>query len=157
MKKLLLLTVLALTTSLGAFAQKGEKAVIGNIGYQTDSKHFLIGVQGKYNITNEIRIAPDFMLLFPKNHTIGLDINVNAHYVFNVDKNVSVYPLAGIAMQNSRFSHSGVTASNTNFGFNLGGGFAYDLANNSFINAELKYTFSDGDCATFTVGYGFKF
>lgn len=160
MKKLFL-AVAFVACTLGAFAQseKGEKSLIGNIGYQSNAERFMIGAQGRYTIAENIRIAPDVMFFFPKDKVTGLDINVNVHYVFNVDPKLSVYPLAGIAMQNNRYSGSNGGGSNgfTDFGFNLGAGAGYDLGSNRFVNLELKYTFSDSDCMVVALGYGFKF
>ncbi|PXV69195.1 outer membrane protein with beta-barrel domain [Dysgonomonas alginatilytica] len=164
MKKLLL-AVAFVAGTLGAFAQseKGEKSLIGNIGYQSNAERFMLGVQGRYVIAENIRLAPDVMFFFPKNKVTGLDINVNVHYVFNVDQNLSVYPLAGIAMQNNRFSGRTVGGEKfgsngyTDFGFNLGAGAGYDLASNRFVNFELKYTFGDADCMVVALGYGVKF
>ena len=171
MKKLLL-TVALVASTLGAFAQseKGEKSLVGNIGVQSDPGRFLIGAQGRYVIADKIRLAPDVMFIFPKNKVTGLDVNLNVHYVFdNVAENISVYPLAGIAMQNARYAggknlgdHINLdkpTSSRgfTDWGFNLGAGGSYNLGGNRFANVELKYTFSDADCFTFALGYGFKF
>lgn len=167
MKKLLL-AVAFVASTLGAFAQseKGEKSLIGNIGVQSDPGRFLIGVQGRYVIADHIRLAPDASFIFPKDKVTGLDVNLNVHYVFDVDKNVSLYPLAGIAMQNARYAggeefpgldHKTKSKGFTDWGFNLGAGGSYDLGGNRFANLELKYTFSDSDCFTFAIGYGFKF
>ncbi len=167
MKKLLL-TVALVASTLGAFAQseKGEKSLVGNIGVQSDPGRFLIGAQGRYVIADKIRLAPDVMFIFPKDKITGLDVNLNVHYVFdNVAENISVYPLAGIAMQNARYAGGenlgvlGKTKSTgfTDWGFNLGAGGSYELGGNRFANIELKYTFSDADCFTFALGYGFKF
>lgn len=165
MKKLLL-GVALLASTLGVFAQseKGEKSVIGHVGVESNPGRFLIGAQGRYVIADHIRIAPDASFIFPKDKVTGLDINLNAHYVFDVDNQVSVYPLAGIAMQNARYSGhkvDGVTVTSsdsfTNWGFNLGAGGSYNLSGNTFLNLEMKYTFSDADCFTFAFGYGIKF
>lgn len=161
MKKILL-SVALLAASFGAFAQsdKGEKSLVGQIGYQSNAERFMLGVQGRYTIAENIRLAPDVMFFFPKDKVTGLDINVNVHYVFNVDENLSVYPLAGIAMQNNRYSGNTLNGGSngyTDFGFNLGAGAGYELANNRFVNFELKYTFGDADCMVVGLGYGFKF
>lgn len=165
MKKLLL-AVAFVASTFGAFAQseKGEKSLIGNIGVQSNPGRFLIGAQGRYVIADHIRLAPEASFIFPKNKVTGLDVNMNVHYVFDVDQNASVYPLAGIAMQNARYSggeefFGGKTKSRgfTDWGFNLGAGGSYNLSGNSFANLELKYTFSDSDCFTFAIGYGIKF
>ncbi len=168
MKKLFLLLALVAITSTATFAQigKGEKSVVANAGFQSDPMRFLIGAQGRYNIIDNVRIAPEVSFIFPKDKVMGLDINLNAHYVFDLSSSaegLSLYPLAGFAMQNYRIAKQtfyGVeipSSSGTNFGFNLGAGGSYDLSSTNYLNAEMKYTFSDGDCFTFTVGYGFKF
>ncbi len=164
MKKLLL-SIALLAGTLGVFAQseQGEKSLIGHIGVQSDPGRFLIGAQGRYVIADHIRLAPDVSVIFPKNKVTGLDVNLNAHYVFDIDNLVSVYPLAGIAMQNARYSGETINGekygsdSFTNWGFNLGAGGSYNLSSNTFVNLELKYTFSDADCFTFAFGYGVKF
>ncbi|BES61302.1 outer membrane protein [Dysgonomonas capnocytophagoides] len=164
MKKLLL-SIALLAGTLGVFAQseQGEKSLIGHIGVQSDPGRFLIGAQGRYVIADHIRIAPDASFIFPKNKITGLDLNLNVHYVLDVDNQVSVYPLAGIAMQNARYSGETIAGekrgsdSFTNWGFNLGAGGSYNLSSNTFVNLEMKYTFSDADCFTFALGYGVKF
>ena len=164
MKKLLL-SIALLAGTLGVFAQseQGEKSLIGHIGVQSDPGRFLMGAQGRYVIADHIRIAPDASFIFPKNKVTGLDINLNAHYVLDIDNQVSVYPLAGIAMQNARYSGETIAGekrgsdSFTNWGFNLGAGGSYNLSSNTFLNLEMKYTFSDADCFTFAFGYGVKF
>lgn len=161
MKKVILAVLLAVF-SLGLHAQsgKGEKSAILQAGYQSDPGRLMLGVQGRYGIANNIRLAPDVMFLFPKHKTVGLDVNVNAHYVFPLEGNLSIYPLAGLAMMNGRYTGDlpdGVGKGSTNWGFNLGGGFEYQLSGSSFLNLEMKYTFSDWDHFTVGFGYGIRF
>lgn len=164
MKKLLLLiTLVAATFSIAAQTDKGEKSVLFQTGFQTDPTRFMLGIQGRYNIIDNLAVAPDVLFMFPKDKVTGLDVNVNFHYVFPLESNFSVYPLAGLAMQNNRYAGETIggvkhgSNSHTDWGFNLGLGGSYELSLNSFINLELKYTFSDADCFTFGVGYGIKF
>lgn len=165
MKKFLLLIAFVATTTLGAFAQtnQGEKSAILQLGYQSEPGRLMLGVEGRYNITDNIRIAPDVMFLFPKDKMTGLDVNVNAHYVFPFEDNLTVYPLAGLAMLNNRYSGETINGKKfdskgfTDWGFNLGGGLGYNLTSTSFLNLEMKYTFSDGDHFTVGFGYGIKF
>lgn len=100
MKNLILLAMITLA-SVGMNAQtvKGEGSLMGNVGYQTNYERFGLGVQGRYAIANNLRIAPDVTFYFPKDKITGLDVNVNFHYVFNFKEDgqgFSVYPLAGI-------------------------------------------------------------
>ncbi|GHV14230.1 hypothetical protein FACS1894179_02520 [Bacteroidia bacterium] len=149
---------------MGVNAQTGTKSLLLKAGYQTDYKRFGLGLEGRYNITDNIRLAPDVTFFFPKSNTTGLDINLNAHYVFEVQDGLSIYPLAGIGVINNRVSSvdlgGGVKTEShgmTDFGFNLGAGASYDLSDNSYANFEFKYTFQDWDCATIMVGYGVRF
>lgn len=156
MKRSLLLIALV-AIFMGAQAQIGTKSLMLKAGYQTDYERFGMGLEGRYNVTDNIRIAPDILFFFPNNHLTGLDINVNAHYVFDVQDGFSVYPLAGIGAINNRLSFAGESKGFTDFGFNLGAGASYDVTSNSFLNFEFKYTFQDVDCASIMVGYGVRF
>lgn len=156
MKKLFLIAALVVL-SMGAYAQQGSKSLVFKGGYQTESERFGIGAQGRYGLTDNIRIAPEAIFFFPKNHVTGLDINVDVHYVFNLQDGLSLYPLAGLGMGNNRYSNNGFSVSSTDFGLNLGAGLDYSLSESSFLNAEFKYTLSDGDHAFIAVGYGIKF
>ena len=87
MKNLILLAMITLA-SVGMNAQtvKGEGSLMGNVGYQTNYERFGLGVQGRYAIANNLRIAPDVTFYFPKDKITGLDVNVNFHYVFRISK-----------------------------------------------------------------------
>lgn len=157
MKKLLLVAILA-TLSFSAFAQKGAVDLLPKIGYQTEHKRFLVGVEGRYSITDNIRLAPDIQVLFPKDHLTGMDVNINVHYLIPLTQELSFYPFVGGAMLNNRYSNSGHTNSFTDFGLNLGAGLSYDITDNGYLDFQFKYTIVDGkDPAYFTLGYGIRF
>ena len=153
MKNLILLAMITLA-SVGMNAQtvKGEGSLMGNVGYQTNYERFGLGVQGRYAIANNLRIAPDVTFYFPKDKITGLDVNVNFHYVFNFKEDgqgFSVYPLAGIGMQNNFYGKKSVEtngqeveidrSNSTKFAFNLGGGITLPISERSYLNAEAKY------------------
>ena len=60
MINLILLAMITLA-SVGMNAQtvKGEGSLMGNVGYQTNYESFGLGVQGRYAIANNLRIARD--------------------------------------------------------------------------------------------------
>lgn len=171
MKKLLLLVMAVMATfGLNAQTLKGESSLLGNVGYQTNYERFGLGVQGRYVIANNLRIAPDVDLFFPKDKVTGLDVNINFHYVFNFSKDgqgFSVYPLAGIGMQNNFYGKQtaeidGKTietdrSTSTKFAFNLGGGITLPLSEHSYLNAEAKFMFAQNDNVVIMLGYGYKF
>ncbi len=98
------------SVDMNAQTLKGESSLMGNVGYQTNYERFAIGVQGRYAIADNLRIAPDVTFYFPKDKVTGLDVIVivNFHYVFNFKEDgqrFSVYPLAGIGMQNNFYAN----------------------------------------------------
>lgn len=171
MKKLLL-CVMVMMAAIGMNAQsmKGEASILGNLGYQTNYERFAIGAQGRYVIANNLRIAPDLTFFFPKDKVTGLDVNVNFHYVFNFRKDgqgFSVYPLAGIGMQNNFYGKKTVEtdgkvteidrSNSTKFAFNLGGGITLPISARSYLNAEAKFMFAKDDNVVILLGYGYRF
>jgi outer membrane protein X len=158
MKKVLLGIILA-AFSLGISAQTGSKAIMPKLGYQTEFKRLGLGVEGRYFLTNNIRLAPGVTVLFPKDRVTGLDVDVNVHYVFPIQGGLAFYPFIGGAMLNNRWSpKEGDSVSTTDFGFNIGAGAQYDVTDNGYVNFEFKYTFVEGsDPAYFMLGYGIRF
>ncbi|MBK5721033.1 porin family protein [Dysgonomonas sp. Marseille-P4677] len=158
MKRVFITLILLIALSFSAYAQLGEKVIMPKLGYQTESERFLMGIEGRYSITNNVRIAPGLSILFPKNHVTGLDVDVNVHYVFPIQGGLALYPFVGGVMMNNRYSHNDLTLKDTTFGLNIGGGAQYDITSNGYLNFEFKYSFIEGtDPAYFTLGYGIKF
>lgn len=171
-----LLTIIAfIAVTFGVSAQssqteqRGAMSLLGNIGYQKNYERFAIGAQGRYNLTGNVRLAPDITFFFPEDKITGLDINLNAHYVFYFPQDrFSVYPLAGIGMQNNFIGKQTVTAENgsqveidsdskSSFAVNLGGGISYNINAKSYLNAEVKFMMADEDAASLLLGYGVRF
>lgn len=162
--------------SLGMSAQttdyyyrQGDMSVVGGLGYQSNYGRFGISGQYRYYLSNVIRVAPDITFFFPKDKVTGLDINLNLHYVINMNEaRFTFYPLAGIGMQNNFYGKQTVIAadgqpvetdsrSKTNLGVNLGAGITYNLTPRSYLNLEGKFMFGDQDNAVFMLGYGWRF
>lgn len=163
MKKILFL-VAFLSTVAATYAQRGEFSLLGNMGYQTNYERFALGAQGRYYIADRFRLAPDVTFFFPKSKNTGLDVNLNLHYVFNLNADrLTFYPLAGFGMQNNFWGKRTIAGvevdsdSKTNIAFNLGAGLTYNLTDRSFLNLEGKFMFGDDDSAVFLIGYGWRF
>lgn len=171
MKKLLMfIMILMAVGGLNAQTLKGEGSILGNLGYQTNYKRFGLSAQGRYVMARNLRIAPDISFFFPHDKVTGLDVNLNFHYVFNFSKDgqgFSVYPLAGIGMQNNFYGKQTVVSdgkteeidrsNKTKFAFNLGGGISLPISERSYLNAEAKFIFADQDNVVIFIGYGYKF
>lgn len=158
MKKLLSLFVLAFT-ACAMNAQINLQSAHIKLNYATEREQVGIGAQARLGITQNLRISPDAIIYFPKNHTTALDVNANLEYAIPLQSNASLYPLAGISMVNTRYSYKGISNSNSNteFGFNLGAGFDYNFSSKNYVNIEYRYTFNDWDFSSFSIGYGFRF
>ena len=157
MKKFLTLLVIAIASLGFANAQQGSKSALIHTGYQSNYERFGIGIEGRYELIDNFRIAPEIAVFFPKDHLTGLDINLNVQYTFkNVLDGLTIYPLAGINMNNNRFSYKGFTDHFTKMGFNLGAGAEYDL-DYGFLSFDMKATFADKTYGQFMLGYGLRF
>lgn len=171
MRKILFL-VFSVVLALGVNAQsrKGDSSFMANAGYQSNYKRFGLGLQYRYAIANNLRIAPDVVFFFPKDKVTGLDVNVNFHYVFNFSadgQGFQVYPLVGVGMQNNFYGDRTTTFNGqqvsedrdntTDFALNLGGGITLPLSSRSYLNAETRFMFGDKDNLVFMLGYGYRF
>ncbi len=164
MKKITFLIV-ALFIALGASAQKEEKSIGLSLNYGTEIESLGIGGHFNYNVTDHIRLAPDFTYFFENDGLNEWDLNLNAHYLFPLDNSkVTVYPIAGFLITHwsagidLNIGGLSISASETKFGVNLGGGIQCDITRNLFFKGELKYCLvSDFDQAVVSVGLGYKF
>lgn len=156
MKKLVVLFSMMFFIMGSAFAQKGIQAAGVHLSYGTEIESFGIGVKYQYNITDNIRLEPSMNYFFENNGVDMFDLNANAHYLFPMDSNIRVYPLAGLTFS-SWDAGKGID-NVTRLGVNLGGGAEFDIADNLMLNFELKYQFvSDLDQAVFNVGIAYMF
>lgn len=168
-----MLAVMVALAAAGVDAQgvKGERSVMGSVGYQSNFERFGAGLQGRYGLTRHLRVAPDVTFFFPHDKVTGLDLNVNFHYVFNFKadgQGFAVYPLAGVGMQNNFYGKQTVLTQgvstevgrshSSKFAFNLGGGIALPVSRRGYLNAETRLQFAGGDDnLVFMLGYGYRF
>lgn len=171
MKKLFFCAI-AMMFGLGAHAQQSQSAVGVNLSYPSDLKSPGIGVKAWYGFTDAIRAQASFDYFLKKDGVSAWDLNLDAHYLFSVGEQLKVYPLAGLSYLHSKVSvdiptmtvpgtkieGGNVSASDGNFGVNLGGGVQYDLTETLALNGELKYQIiKDASQVVFTVGLAYKF
>ena len=156
MKNFLALLLIAAMGCGYAAAQKGVMGVGGNLLYGTEINMLGLGGKFQYGITNDIRAEASFNYYFPNNGFHMLDLNANAHYLFNIAPKFRAYPLAGLTVVSKSYSNDDKSV--THFGLNLGGGCEYDIRPNVALNAEFKYSIvSSIDQAVFLVGAVYKF
>lgn len=165
--------IIALVAFIGMSVQaqnvKGDMAAGVNVAYGTKDgfSNFGIGAKFQYNLSDAIRIEPSATYFFKKDYTKMWDANVNIHYLFNVAEKFTVYPLAGVSLVGVKaevdhdfgvMDFGEVSASETKFGANLGGGAQYWLTESFALNFEVKYQLvSDFDRPVFSLGGVVKF
>ena len=156
MKKILALVVVSLLGIATVSAQKGEKAIGGNLLYGTEINSIGLGAKFQYGILEHLRGEASFNYYFQNKGFHMWDLNANAHYLFDIAPKFRAYPLAGLTVVNK--SYSDIDDSVTRFGLNLGGGCEYDVRPNIVVNAEFKYSIvSTIDQAVFSLGAVYKF
>lgn len=91
MKKLTLLIVCLIAGMATAAAQsQGDKALGLNLNYASETS-FGLGGKFQYNLTNHVRIEPEFNYYFKHDHVSFWDLGVNFHYLFPVAADVAIY------------------------------------------------------------------
>lgn len=161
MKRMAMVVVMMLSTAMLFAQEKGEMGAGVNLAYGTKSgiSNFGIGAKFQYNLFDRFRIEPSATYFLKKDFVSMWDINANVHYLFGLGDRFSLYPLAGVCLMGTKVDFEGLaSASNSDFGFNIGGGAEYLLTEKFALNFEIKYQIvSNWNRPVFLLGGAFKF
>ena len=160
MKKLVVLAVCLVAFVVNSYAQskfKGEKGVssVGVIaGHAIRSKAPTIGVDYRYNIMDNVRLAPSLMYTFENDYTSTFYANADAHYLARITDKVTIYPLAGIGLSlwkqdvfnigdlddlEDLFKGKLESETKPRVGLNLGFGGEMRVTKDVLVGAEFRY------------------
>ncbi|MCD8135814.1 MAG: porin family protein [Parabacteroides gordonii] len=168
MKKLIVMCMLAII-SMSAFAQtqQGQSSFGFNIGYGfNDFGNALLGVDYRYNFTDEVRFAPSLTYFVKDDGVSAWAIDMNVHYVFKLSEMFGFYPLAGLDLSFWKGSVDGeflgqrikATANETRFGANIGLGGEVYATDQLTVGLEFKYNIiKDFDQPILGVRVGYNF
>jgi outer membrane protein X len=171
-RKAAIVAIAVLTMSVAAQAQeKGDMAAGANLvlGSGDSFTNMGIGAKFQYNVLDPLRLEGAFTYFFEKDLVSMWDLSVNAHWLFPVADKITVYPLAGLGILGTSVnvpsfdlgewgSYGGGSASDSEFGFNLGGGIDLKLTEKLILNAELKYKIgSTWDRLLVSAGAAYRF
>ena len=154
MKKICVFTLMLFFTSI-MFAQKGEKSIGLDLGYNTTTENTGIGLRFQYNLENRFRIAPSFNYFFENNDHSGLEANLDAHYLFPLTHGLVMYPVVGLNYSNIDWDGD----EDGGFGINLGMGIQFPISKQISFGTEYKravlFDLSDMEIVTFNLAYKF--
>ena len=141
MKKIALLIVCLIASMTTTFAQKaGDKSLGFNLNYASETS-FGIGTRFQYNVTDQIRVEPEFNYYFRNDHVSFWDMGVNAAYLFPIASDVTLYPLAGIGYTHVRLHCP--NADDGRFQAKFGAGAEFQLVPNVKVMIEPKFQLID--------------
>lgn len=155
-KRILMMAMVAMSTVFAFGQSKGDVAIGGNLLYGAKSNYtnFGIGAKMQWSVTDNIRIEPGANYFFKKDYVSMYDVNINAHYLFPVADRFKLYPLAGIVFVGVKLDGFDT---DTNMGFNLGGGAEYALTERLSMNFEAKYQLVDNwNRPVFSIGLAYR-
>lgn len=176
MKKLLLTLCLTLIGT-GAFAQKFDEPESGDwvLGLNIpttwgDKVHLGIQPKVQFYATSRFRMEASFGYYFKAKERIDWDLNFNFHYTIPIkDTGLWIYPIVGVQFLHRHYTYAKDIkeelesagedmADHGRVGLNIGAGLQYDIEEHLFVNAELKYTYTnDYDRGNLLIGIGYRF
>ncbi len=158
MKRLVLLTVCLVAFVTNSFAQNGYKgeqgvsSVGGIFGYSFDNEAMMFGVDYRYNVRDQIRLAPSILYAIEHDDVNTLYINADAHYLVRMTEKITIYPVGGLGFSiwslevpKSSVTHEAAgyfyTESETKvrLGLNLGFGGEIRMTKDMILGAEFRY------------------
>lgn len=166
MKKLVVMLMLVLI-SVGAYAQQGQSSAGFTIGYGFDSKNATLGLDYRYNLTDEVRLTPSLTHFVKNDGLSAWAIDMNVHYVFKLSEMFGFYPLGGLSLSFWKGSYEAdipgmgelkVSDNETRFGANVGLGVELYATREITVGLEAKYNIiKDVDQAMIGVRVGYNF
>ena len=157
MKKFLMIAFMALMSTT-MFAQQGATWVGANVNYGLDSdyKNLGFGAKVQYEFIDNFRAEASFNYFLKKDYCTMWDVNLNVHYLIHAGDKLTIYPLVGLTLLDTKVEVFGVSASDSNFGANVGAGIEYPLTDGIKLNVEGKYQIvKDWDRPVISAGVSF--
>lgn len=159
MKRVVVIVLLAVF-SLGVYAQnhQGDSSFGLNLGYGFDSENVMLGIDYRFNMTDELRLVPSITHFVKKDHHSAWAIDMNAHYVFPLSEYFGFYPLGGLSLSVWKWKVGGLSDNDTRFGANIGLGGELYASKELTVGLEVKYNIIktyDQAILALRIGYNF--
>ena len=144
MKKIALLLVCLIAGITTSFAQRAGDSSVGlNLNYASETS-FGIGGRYQYNVTDNIRVEPEFNYYFKHDYCSYWDLGANFSYLFPIASDVVVYPLAGVGYLHAKADlDDNYKANDGSYQIKLGAGVEFKLLPTTKLIIEPKCQFND--------------
>ena len=145
MKKLALFLICLAVGITTSFAQRAGDSSLGlNLNYASETS-FGLGARYQYNLTDNVRIEPEFNYYFKHDYCSYWDLGANVSYLFSVASDVTIYPLVGLGYMHGKFQPGGEVPdySDGSFQAKIGAGVEFKLLPTTKLIIEPKYQFND--------------
>lgn len=155
MKKLLILSLVMLSSVFTLSAAQGEKAFGAQFYYA--SKHSMVGLglNFQYEIVNNFRVQPEFIYYFESDHMSAFNTNLNFNYLIRTSNRFALYPIAGFSYARINPEYGdGVNR----FGANVGIGSEYSINDHVAFYIEQRFQIlKDMNQSVTSLGLKYKF
>lgn len=149
---MIMLLVFAAISTIG-YAQKGQTSAGFTLGHAFDSENVVAGIDLRYNVTDELRVAPALSHFIKKNNANAWAVDVNLHYVFPLTDMFGFYPLGGAGL-----TYWDAGNAKARLGLNIGLGGEIYATKEVTVGLEMKYNIvSDFDQAIIGLRVGYNF
>ena len=144
MKKLALILVCLVAGITTSFAQRAGDTALGlNLNYASETS-FGMGTRLQYNLTDNVRIEPEFNYYFKHDYCSFWDLGANVSYLIPVASDVTIYPMAGLGYMHGKADLDGLAEYNEGkFQAKIGAGVEFKLLPTTKLIIEPKYQFND--------------
>mgnify|MGYP003881448753 CR=1 FL=1 len=167
MKKLMKSQVLTVALAMLTMPLFAQINVGGGIAFGSEIENLGFTAKGTYSINEQWEGAASFTYFIPKSFgTIDWTLwalNLDGHYLKNVNEKFTIYPLAGLSIGgftfDNNFSFGGVDGgktTTTEVGINLGGGAYLGISEKMKGYAEIKYIVGGFDQLVLNAGVLFN-
>lgn len=141
--KTLALALIMMCSFTAVQAQEKGQSVAGvNFGWGVgghDFNHVGLGMKYAYGLTDNLRLELGGMYYFEHKTYDFFDLNLNAHYLFNVAEKTYVYPIFGFSGLFGTEHKVDDNDTFARFGVNLGAGGQYNITDDFGVTLEAKY------------------